>query len=78
LHQTSPRLGATLFLVDHRGQLVASASRHVVTQRAGIPRRQMVNHFLDKLFFSATGSASKSESNFAVAAFIQGIYPTAG
>jgi hypothetical protein len=77
-HQTSPRLGGTLLLADYRRQLVASGSRHLVTERAGLSRRQVVNQLLHKLFFSSTASASNSESNFTVAAFIQEIYVAAG
>jgi hypothetical protein len=50
-HQTSPRLGGTLFLADHCRQLVTGGSRDIVTERAGIPRRQMMNQLLHKLFF---------------------------
>lgn len=35
----SPRLIGTFLLTEHRGQLVASGGGHVITERAGIPRR---------------------------------------
>src|SRR5436309_4828752 len=54
-NQTSPRLGGTLFLVEHRGQLVSGSSGDVIAQRAGIPRRQVVNDLAHKLllFFNS-------------------------
>src|SRR5437773_8694100 len=48
-NQTSPRLGGTLLLVEHRGQLVSGSGGHVIGQRAGIPRREVVNDLSDKL-----------------------------
>jgi hypothetical protein len=35
--KTSPRLGGTLLVPDHGRQLAVSRSRHIVTERAGIP-----------------------------------------
>jgi hypothetical protein len=77
-HQTSPRFGGTLLLADHHRQLVTGGSRHVVTERSGIPRRQVVNQPLHKLFFASTSNASNSESNFAVATFMRKIYLVEG
>jgi hypothetical protein len=48
---TSPRLGGTLRLVDYRRHVVTSRSHHFVTERAGVPRRQVVNQLLHKFLF---------------------------
>jgi hypothetical protein len=45
----SLRLGGTFLLTEHRGQLVASGGGHVITERAGIPRREVVNDLSHKL-----------------------------
>jgi hypothetical protein len=47
--QTSPRLGGTFLLIQHRGQRVPSVSGNVIAERAGIPRRKMLNDFLHEL-----------------------------
>ena len=47
--QTSPRLGGTFLLTQHRGQRVSSVSGNVIVERAGIPRRKMVNDFSHEL-----------------------------
>ena len=50
--QTSPRLGGTFLLLDHRGESIAGVGRYVVAERAGIPRREVEHDLSDKgLFF---------------------------
>ena len=47
--QTSPRLGGTFLLIQHRGQRVPSVSGNVIVERAGIPLRKMLNDFSHEL-----------------------------
>src|SRR5262245_37199466 len=51
--QTSPRLGGTFLLIQHRGQSVASGGGNVIAEGAGIPGRKMLNDFSHEflLFF---------------------------
>ena len=44
-----PRLGSTFLLTQCRGQCVAGGRGNVVVERAGIPRRKMVNDFSHEL-----------------------------
>src|SRR6266480_4402189 len=48
-NQTSPRLGGTFLLAHYRGQCVAGGGGNIIVERAGIPRRKMVNDFPHEL-----------------------------